>query len=184
MSMEIKKSVDKKPGLCYTLIIKREENRKMKKEVRTITIDYTYDTAHKGTNYTLDGQHWMNGGEFAEVITKSVLGYEAKKDANTSYDIASDIEELNASVKSSRFTLVNKVLADTFDETVNKYFETVHSTVWIYTVVMEETATLYYMTAEEFREYLYKFTALNERNVIRAKATSGKMIAWFESKLN
>ena len=156
----------------------------MKKEVRAITIDYTYDTAHKGTNYTLDGQHWMNGGEFAEIITKAVLGYEAKKDANTSYDVASDIEELNASVKSSRFTLVNKVLADTFDETVNKYFETVHSTVWIYTVIMEETATLYYMTAEEFREYLYKFTALNERNVIRAKATSAKMIAWFESKLN
>ena len=154
----------------------------MKKEVKAITINYTYDTAHKGTNYTLDGQHWMNGGEFAEVITKAVLGYEAKKDANTSYDVASDIEELNASVKSSRFTLVNKPLAETFDETVNRYFETVHSTVWIYTVVMEETAILYYMDADEFKEFLYKFAGMNERKCIRAKATSGKMIAWFESK--
>lgn len=154
----------------------------MKKEVKTITLNYTYDTAHKGTNYTLDGQHWMNGGEFAEVITKSVLGYEAKKDANTSYDVASDIEELNASVKSSRFTLVNKVLAETFEETINRYFETVHSTQWIYTVVMEDTCTLYTMTATEFKEFLYKFCFFNERKQVRAKATSGKMIAWFESK--
>lgn len=155
----------------------------MKKEVYTINVNYTYDTSHKGTNYTLDGQHWMNGGEFAEVITKSVLGFEAKKDANTSYDVASDIEELNASVKSSRFTLVNKTLADTFDETVNLYFKTVHSTCWIYTVVLEEEVTLYTMNANEFKSFLYAFTALNERNVIRAKATSTKMIKWFEEKV-
>lgn len=156
----------------------------MKKLTAEIKINYTFDTAHKGANYTFDGEHWVNGGEFAEIITKSVLGFKAKKDANTAYDVASDIEEINASVKSSRFTLVNKKLADTFDETVKRYFETVHSTQWIYTVVMENTATLYFMTAEDFREYLYKFTTLNERNVIRAKATSAKMIAWFESKLS
>lgn len=156
----------------------------MTKEVKTISINYTYDKAHKGANYTLDGEHWMNNGEFAEVITKSVLGFEAKKDANTAYNEGSDIEELNASVKSSRFTLTSKVLADTFDNTVIKYFETVHSTVWIYTVVMEDTATLYTMNADEFREYLYKFATFTERKVIRAKATSTKMIAWFESKLN
>ena len=156
----------------------------MKKLTAEIKINYTFNTAHKGANYTFDGEHWVNGGEFAEIITKSVLGFEAKKDANTAYDVASDIEEINASVKSSRFTLVNKKLADTFDETVNRYFETVHSTQWIYTIVMENTATMYFMTAEDFREYLYKFTALNERNVIRSKATSAKMIAWFESKLD
>ena len=155
----------------------------MRKEVKTIGFNYTYDTAHKGTNYTLDGEHWMNGGEFAEVVTKAVLGYEAKKDANTSYDVASDINELRMSIKSSRFTLVNKVLANTFDETVRVYFETTHSTTWVYTIVIEDTATLYYMKADEFKEYLYKFTTLNERGLVRAKATSGKMIAWFESKL-
>ena len=156
----------------------------MKKLTAEIKINFTFDTAHKGANYTLDNEHWVNGGEFAEIITKSVLGFEAKKDANTAYDVASDIEEISASVKSSRFTLVNKKLADTFDETVKRYFETVHSTQWIYTVIIENTATLYFMNKEEFTEYLYKFTALNERNAIRAKATSTKMIAWFESKLN
>lgn len=156
----------------------------MTKREERVNINYTFDTAHKGANYTLDGEHWMNGGEFAEVITKSVLGYEAKKDANTAYDEASDIEEISASVKSSRFTLVNKVLADNFDDTVTRYFETVHSTTWIYTVVIEENVTLYYMTADEFKEFIYTFCFFNERKQIRGRATSGKMIRWLEEKVN
>ena len=156
----------------------------MKKEIRTINFNYTFNTAHKGANYTLDNEHWINGGEFTEIVTKSVLGYEAKKDANTRYDVASDIEEINASVKSSRFTLVNMKLAETFEETITKYFETVHSTVWIYTVVMEKEATLYYMNKEEFTEFLNTFCFFNERFNVRCRATSGKMIAWFENKLN
>jgi hypothetical protein len=156
----------------------------MKKEIRTINFNYTFNTVHKGANYTLDNEHWINGGEFAEVVTKSVLGYEAKKDANTRYDEASDIEEINASVKSSRFTLVNMKLAETFEETITKYFETVHSNIWIYTVVMENEATLYYMNKEEFNEFLHTFCFFNERFNVRCRATSGKMIAWFENKLD
>jgi len=156
----------------------------MKKEIRTINFNYTFNTAHKGANYTLDNEHWINGGEFAEVVTKSGLGDEAKKDANTRYDEASDIEEINVSVKSSRFTLVNMKLAETFEETITKYFETVHSNIWIYTVVMENEATLYYMNKEEFNEFLHTFCFFNERFNVRCRATSGKMIAWFENKLN
>jgi len=156
----------------------------MKKEIRTINFNYTFNTAHKGANYTLDNEHWINGGEFAEIVTKSVLGYEAKKDANSRYDVASDIEEINASVKSSRFTLVNMKLAETFEETITRYFETVHSNIWIYTVVMENEATLYYMNKEEFNEFLHTFCFFNERFNVRCRATSGKMIAWFENKLN
>jgi len=155
----------------------------MEKLIADITLDYTYNTAHKGANYTLDGTRWMNGGEFAEVITKAVLGYKPVKDGNSKYDTASDIMELNASVKSSRFTLANVKLAETFEETIDKYFETVHSTLWIYTVVVEKTATLYYMNKDEFREFLYKFSGLNERHLVRGKHTSGKMIAWFENRL-
>lgn len=155
----------------------------MKKATYEINLAYTFDPTHKGANYTFDGEHWTNGGEFAEVVTKAALGYEAKKDANTRYDVASDIEELNASVKSSRFTLVNFSLADTFEESINRYFETVHSTLWIYTVIIEDTAMLYYMNRKEFKDFLYTFSSLNERNVIRCKATSGKMIKWFEEKI-
>lgn len=154
----------------------------MKKQIENIAIDYIFDTTHKGANYSI-GNKWMNGGEFAEVITKSVLGFEARKDGNTPYDKGSDIEELNASVKSSRFTLVNMVLADSFEATIDKYFQTVHSNLWIYTVVMEETATLYYMNADEFKEFLNKFCFFNERKNVRCRATSGKMIAWLEDRV-
>lgn len=156
----------------------------MKKITAEIKINYIFDTAHKGSNYSFDGGHkWCNGGEFAEIIAKSVLGFEPKKDANTSYDVNSDIPEIKASVKSSKFTLVNMQLADTFEETVDRYFKTAHSTTWIYTIVIENMATLYIMNKTEFKRFLYTFTALNERNVVRCKATSGKMIAWFENNL-
>ena len=156
----------------------------MKKLTRDINMVYRFDPAHKGANYTFDGIHWTNGGEFAEIITKAVLGLDAKKDANTAYNVASDIPEMNASVKSSRFTLVNMKLADTFEETLKIYFETVHSTMWIYTVVIDNTANLYMMNREEFEEFLNNFSSLNERQLVRCRATSGKMIAWLENRLN
>lgn len=153
----------------------------MKKITAEIKINYIFDTTHKGANYSFDnGQNWCNGGEFAEIIAKSVLGFAPHKDANTAYDVASDIPELNASVKSSRFTLVNKKLGDTFEESIDNYFATVHSSLWIYVVVVDNVATLYFMDKIEFTRFLYTFTALNERQVVRSKATSGKMIAWFE----
>ena len=154
----------------------------MKKITAEIKIEYRFDSEHKGACYTLDGIHWMNLGEFAEIITKLVLGFEPKKDGNTPYNEGSDIEEINASVKSSRFTLVNKKLAETFEESIIEYFRTVHSTVWIYTVVIEKEATLYIMNKEEFESFLYRFSSLNERGVIRAKTTSTKMIQWLEER--
>ena len=156
----------------------------MKKEVYTVSLAYTFDPAHKGASYSLDGgQHWTNGGEFAEVVTKSVLGFEATKDANSRYDLASDINELRASVKSSRFTLVNMVLGDSFEESLTRYFETVHSTQWIYTIVIDDSAILYYMNKEEFKSFVETFCFFNERKAIRCKATSGKMIKWFEERI-
>ena len=155
----------------------------MRKETYEINLAYTFNPEHKGANYTFDGEHWTNGGEFAEIITKAVLGFEAKKDSNTRYDVASDIEELNTSVKSSRFTHVNFTLADNFKDTVKRYFETVHSTQWIYTVVMNETATLYYMNANEFENFINEFCFFNERKQIRCRHTSGKMVKWLEERV-
>lgn len=156
----------------------------MTKTVTTITISYIYDSSRSGAHYSFDGgAHWSNNGDAVEVFQKSALGFAPTKDANTRYDLASDIEELNASVKSSRFTLTNMKLADTFEESLDRYFETVHSTLWLYGVVMENELTTYYMDATEFRTYLETWAGLNERGVIRAKATSTKMIQWLESRL-
>lgn len=154
----------------------------MKKAAYTINLPYTFDPGHKGAPYSFDRVRWVNGGEFAEVVTKAVLGYTPRKDPNTRYDMASDIEELHASVKSSRFTLVNMRLGDTLEESIQRYFETVHSTQWIYTVLLEDTAVLYTMCAEEFAEFLRTFATLNERGFIRGRATSGKMVKWLEDR--
>lgn len=155
----------------------------MKKTTYTLTLAYTYDPTHKGAPYTLDGQHWMNNGEYMECAIKSVLGYEAVKDANVPYNMGSDIPELNASVKSSRFTLTNMPLADNFEDSIKTYFETVHSTIWMYGVKLDEEIVIYEMNAEEFESFLREFSNMNERKVIRAKATSTKMLKWFEGRV-
>lgn len=153
----------------------------MKKISTLTTIEYTFDPTRKGAKYTLDGTHYMNGGEFAEVATKAALGYNAHKDANTAYNEGSDIPEINASVKSSKATLVNMKLADTFDESVEVYFQNTHSTCFIYTIIIDDMTNIYMMNAVEFKEFIYKFASLNERGFIRFKATSGKTVAFLES---
>lgn len=153
----------------------------MKKATYTINLNYTYEAERKGAKYTLDGTHYMNGGEFAEVVTKSVLGYEAHKDACTAFDQDSDIPEIKASVKSSKASLTNMVLADTFEDSIRAYFQRTHSTCFIYTVIIDDEATLYMMNATEFELFIRKYSALNERGVIRFKATSSKMVAFLEA---
>lgn len=153
----------------------------MKKTTAIIPFGFQFDSTHKGAPYTMDGTHYMNGGEFKEIVAKAITGHMGGKDANTRYDKGSDIPELRASVKSSKATLVNMVLADTFSESVNVYFENVHSTCFIWVSVIEDMATLYTMDADEFRTFLYKFASLNERGYVRFKAESGKMIAFLES---
>lgn len=152
----------------------------MMKKVLPITVSYQFDADRKGAKYTFDGTHYMNAGEWKEAIAKAVLGYIARKDGNTAYNEGSDIPELNASVKSSKASLTNMVLADTFEESVEVYFQNVHSDLFIWVEVVDENAVLYMMNADEFREFIYKFSTLNERGVIRFKATSSKLVAYLE----
>lgn len=150
------------------------------KKVLPITVSYLFDAERKGAKYTFDGVHYMNAGEWKEAIAKAVLGYMARKDGNTAYNMGSDIPELNASVKSSKASLTNMVLADTFEESVKTYFANVHSNLFIWVEVVDENAVLYMMNAEEFELFIRKFSALNERGVIRFKATSSKLVSFLE----
>ena len=153
----------------------------MKKIEAEIRINYTFDNNRKGAKYTLNGLNWMNHGEFAEVVTKNILGFESVKDANTAFDKGSDIPEIKASVKSSKASLTSMKLADTFEGSMNEYFKRTHSEIFIYTVIIDENATLYMMNEKEFRLFMMNFSSLNERKVIRFKATSGKMVKFLES---
>ena len=153
----------------------------MKKIEAEIRINYTFDNNRKGAKYTLNGLNWMNHGEFAEVVTKNILCFESVKDANTAFDKDSDIPEIKASVKSSKASLTSMKLADTFEGSMNEYFKRTHSEIFIYTVIIDENATLYIMNEKEFKLFMMNFSSLNERKVIRFKATSGKMVKFLES---
>lgn len=158
-----------------------KEDLAMTKREFAINVSYTFDAQRKGAKYSFDGAHYMNAGEWKECLAKSVLGYANHKDANTAYNVGSDIPEIAASVKSSKASLTNMVLADTFSESVNTYFANVHSTCFIWVEVVDETVVLYMMNADEFRGFLYKYSALNERGVIRFKATSSKLVSYLDS---
>lgn len=156
----------------------------MKKQVFPITISYQFDPSHKGAPYSFDGIHYMNNGEFTETIVKACLGFNASKDANTPYDMGSDIEEIKASVKSSKATLVNKKLGQNLEEVLDTYFKNVHSTSFIWGIVMDEELTVYVMNAKEFRPFIENFANFDKsRQVVRFKATSGKMLNWLEAHI-
>ena len=55
----------------------------MKKLTFENNLTYIYNADRKGAKYSLDGEHYMNHGEYAECLAKSVLGFEVHKDANT-----------------------------------------------------------------------------------------------------
>ena len=76
----------------------------MKKAVYNINIPYTFDPAHKGAPYSLNGgESWTNGGELKEGLFKACMGFEAKKDACGAYDKTDDVPELCASFSGSIF---------------------------------------------------------------------------------
>lgn len=157
----------------------------MRKNTYTINIPYAYDPTHKGAHYTFDGgiTH-CNGGDAMEIFTKAGKGYRPAKDSNTAYDIASDIPELNASVKSSKATLVNKYLGADLDSVLAVYFENVHSNLWIWAVKIEESITTYEMDRTEFEEFTRKWARYdNSRKVIRYKSTTTIMIKWLEERV-
>jgi len=152
------------------------------KMTRKINLTYTYDATRKGAKYSINGgKSWLNGGEFAEAAAKAAHGLDAAKDANTRFNEGSDVPEFHASVKSSKASLTNMKLADSFEGSVQAYFEQVASSEFWYVTVIDELVTIYKMNATKFERFLRKFSKLNERGVIRIAATSSKMLAWLDA---
>ena len=155
----------------------------MQKEIFIGLKKYTFDNEHKGAHYTFDGEKYMNAGEWCEAQYKYVLGFEATKDANTAFDAGSDIEQLHRSVKSSKATLTSEVLGRDMETSLACYFERVASTSWAWIVPMDETLTVYVMNADEFKQFTTEWASYNKEGRISYKATSGKMIKWFEERV-
>lgn len=152
------------------------------KMTTTMPLSYTYDATRKGAKFSINGgATWMNGGEFAEAVAKAAHGLDPRKDANTRFDVGSDVPEFNASVKSSKASLTNMKLADSFDASVTAYFEQVASSEFWYVAITDEQVNIYKMGAKLFERFIRKFAKLNERHVLRIAATSAKMLAWLDT---
>ena len=158
----------------------------MKKAVYAINKPYIFNPAHTGAPYSLNGGlNWTNGGELKEVLFKACLNFKAVKDACGSYDKTDDVPELDASVKSSKATLANKKLGKDFESFKRYYFATVHSTLFIWVSIHDEDLITYYMNAAEFEEFMDKWaTFAKDRQVIRFKTESLKMLQWLDERAN
>lgn len=160
----------------------------MFKEEYINEMPYIFDNERKGSKYSMDGgETWKNHGEWCESVAKFHRGLEYLVNPRTKWDEGSDIEEIKASVKSSKSTLAC-IYGNTEEEIKNIYFETVHSTLWIFVVNIDEMITEYHMNAKEFREFLEVWgrTGIesgSHKTKMRITPVSGKMIKWLEEKV-
>ena len=156
----------------------------MKKAIFKIdNIKYQYDENRKGTKWSLDGEKWMNGGEFKEIAYKACLGYKAEKDANTRFDKGSDIEERAESVKSSKATLTSAKLGESLEEIIKAYFERVASDKFTWVTIFGNELKAYTMNANEFKKFIEEWARYDKsRKVVRFKVTSKKMVRWLEER--
>lgn len=145
-------------------------------------VAYSYNPAHSGAHYTLNGSKWMNAGELKEVIAKAVHKLALVKDGNTAFDEGSDIPEYSASVKSSKATLTTKKLAgNSYSEMLDDYFTRVASTTFWWVELVDEDVVIYKMNAKTFRAFMGRFASLTSYGVIRFAKTSAKMLVWLDA---
>ena len=107
----------------------------------TYITDLPYEyTDHPRSHYLIAGStEYKNHGELLECIAKAHRGlFTSDKNPSTSFDTGSDIEEENASVKSSEASLAC-LYGETFTDIVKPYFARVHSSTFIFIDLDEET---------------------------------------------
>lgn len=154
----------------------------MSKMIAKNPVPFTYDPAHKGAPYTIDGSKWINAGELKEAIAKALHKLAAGKDANTAFDAGSDVPEYNASVKSSKATLTCKQLAgSTYMEMLDDYFARVASTEFWWVELNDDDAIIYKMNAKTFRKFMERFANKTSYGPIRFAKTSAKMLTWLDA---
>lgn len=150
----------------------------MLKNVYPIVTNFTYDPNHKGAHYFING-HYANTGEAVEIMLKACKGFKADKDANTRFDMGSDIEETHTSVKTFGFSLCESI-ADNFVDTVNEYFRRTASTNVSYALIINEEIVEYNMSLEEFKEMLERFGSWDKSGKkIRVKRNP---LTWLEMR--
>lgn len=158
----------------------------MRKETYMHNIEYIYDESRKNSKYSLDGgEHYMNHGEYCECLAKAVLGYEAKKDANTRHDKGHDIPELKASVKSQNCGLTDrKDMPHNKQDFMRKFWRTEKTETYIWVYEDGTIIDLWYMTRKEFQKFVRRFATWDEYcKKMRIKTCNNKINTWLETQL-
>lgn len=157
----------------------------MKRYTYTNTMPFTFDPNHRGAHYLIGGKY-KNHGEWLESVAKYHRGLEYLVNPATSYDEGSDIESLNASVKSAGCSLAC-VYGPTYEAIKETYFANVHSTLWIYMQDFGEEIVEWHMNREEFEAFLDEFHEMAKESgsglqKVRTKKNL-KVIKWLEERV-
>lgn len=157
----------------------------MIKKTFPITLNYQFDATRNNAKYSLDGEKYMNHGDFCEVLAKHCLGYAPVKDKNTRFDMGADIAELNASVKSIRCGLTDMKLGDDPEIWWNRFWTMCdHTQIVIWVCEHDGEADLWFMNHAEFKEFCEQFATWDKHNEkYRIQTCSNKTNAWLEGKL-
>lgn len=157
----------------------------MRKTTHENTLTYTYDPTRQSRGKYLVNGKWLNHGDYAEILCKHCLGYEATKDANTRYDKGHDIPELSASVKSWQCGLTTK--KDMPKERMaflEEFMKNDPSEMFIFVADVAEEVNLYYLDRAEMLDFittLWKWD--NYCNNWRVTTSTAKIFNYFESRL-
>lgn len=148
------------------------------------TLHYEYDKAHRGSHYLINGSNtYKNRGEFLESVAKHYRGIYTESNPTTAWNEGSDIENENASVKSSEASLGRAV------GTLENYFQNVASNKFIWVEFNDNTqeVTEYQMNKNEFFAFIQQFTRVHnssnhKEQIFRFYKTSRRMLQWFEKR--
>ena len=128
-------------------------------------------------------RQYKNNGQHAEQLADYALTGQIRKADRVPFDKGSDIPELEASVKSARFTLASTLKGETFEEQLEDYFSRTASKVAVYVSLQLETA--FVMDMEEFRAFIETFCKLQRsssknggKQVIRMGTETKKVQEW------
>lgn len=149
--------------------------------------EYSFNPAHKGAPYLLNG-HYCNHGQLMEACTSYAYGFGLQFDSKAvPFDEGSDLEEIQASVKSSNASLAC-LYGETLEGIIEEYFARTASKLWIYSTEIDGQLYCYEMNAEEFKSYLENFGRLAKESgksvlKIRTLKESGKLVRWLEERV-
>lgn len=142
-------------------------------------LNFIYDPKHNRARYSLNGENWMNHGEFCERIAKAILGFQPTKDS-VAFDKGYDIPELKASVKSYKCGLSNcKDMPKTPDAFLAEFWKRDIAELHIYVCDHGEYFNLYLMNTPEFKAFIARFGKWEEDpHTFRISTCDNKIETW------